>query len=123
MLPATVHQTAIENTLNGLMQEIAHCPIAEACLRDGTYAHPCQAIAASQGFALDHFHVPEPWSGHIGTAPLLFIGSNPSISQLASEAASIESEAYPRWHTPAEVTEFYFTRRFEHFMAGGTRFR
>ena len=36
----------------------------------------------------NYFQIPEPWSGHIDKAPLLFLGSNPSIDAI---------EYYPRF--------------------------
>ena len=72
--------------------------------RKGKKPHPCYEIIRSQ-FGLydctynnyendcsnfkDNFQIPEPWSGHIDTAPLLFLGSNPNIDA--------GSKDYPRF--------------------------
>lgn len=83
-----------------LLLEITRCPElakAQVCV-----SHPCSAIAGCQ--VGEKYHVPEPWSGHIGAAPILFVSSNPSID---------EREHYPTpgW-TDARTIEF-FQRRFD----------
>ena len=83
-----------------LLLAIAHCPeLAKA--RAGAPIS-CSKIASVQPG--DAYHVPEPWSGRIDTAPILFLSSNPSIS---------ENEDYPtpRW-TDARTVDF-FQRRFD----------
>jgi hypothetical protein len=65
-----------------LLQEIHNCPVATS-IRNGQLG-PCQTIVLSQTGMT--FHSPEPWSGNIATAPILFLSSNPSIS---------EEEMYP----------------------------
>ena len=47
--------------------------------------------------------VPEPWSGNLEHAPILFLSSNPSIST---------AELYPRWEWPDEEIADFFGRRF-----------
>ena len=46
--------------------------------------------------------MPEPWSGHLASAPILFVSSNPSISL---------AEEYPRWRwTDAQIVDFFENR-------------
>jgi hypothetical protein len=52
--------------------------------------------------------VPEPWSGELEHALILFLSSNPSIST---------AEIYPRWAWPDEEIADFFGRRFD----GGRR--
>lgn len=60
---------------NELLLAITHCPeIAKARANAG---HPCAGIVGLQ--QPEHFQKPEPWRGHIDTAPILFVSSNPSI--------------------------------------------
>jgi hypothetical protein len=54
------------------------------------------------------FHLPEPWSGNLEQAPVLFLGSNPSLA---------EAEEYPLQSWPDEFIEDFFTHRF----GGGSR--
>ena len=87
-----------------LLLSVARCPVAEHCLADGK--HPCAKIVGSQGVgSIAEFQSPEPWSGHIATAPILFVSSNPSIGPTAFHE-------YPRasW-TDESITE-YFEFRF-----------
>lgn len=63
----------------------------------------CPLIVASQGVELNDFQVPEPWAGDVGTAPVLFISSNPSISDV---------EPYQRWGTADEDRIEFFTDRY-----------
>jgi hypothetical protein len=52
--------------------------------------------------------VPEPWSGNLKTAPILFLGSNPSIS--TSDLPDYK-EKYPRWSwTDSEIEDFFSNR-------------
>ena len=66
-------------------------------------SHPCHKIVNCQK-DLNEFQLPEPWTGDISSAPILFISSNPSIN---------EEEAYPTvsWNED-EVSDF-FENRFE----------
>ena len=82
---------------NELLLSIAQCPdLANA--RDNT-SHPCAAVVRKQ--TGETCQVPEPWTGHIETAPILFIGSNPgnftksSISPEVAGAAPIPSTSLP----------------------------
>lgn len=77
--------------MSSLLLEIARCPVMEQCAMDGSQGHPCAEIVLHQWpgthnesrrerFRREH-HVPEPWVGHLESAPLLFVSSNPSLSQ------------------------------------------
>ena len=65
-------------------------------------SHPCAAVVNVQDAGTRK--VPEPWSGHIETAPILFIGSNPSIGEGDGDPTSCWTEA---------DTVSYFQRRFD----------
>ena len=86
-----------------LLIEIARCPVASA-IRAGTHqgGHPCTAIVSSQ--PTSSFQLPEPWSGRLEVAPLLFVSSNPSID---------ESERYPDLTWTEEQTSHFFHHRFD----------
>ena len=83
--------------------EISRCPEVSRCLQS-TSNHPCNKIVQSQSVnSLDEFQVPEPWSGQIQSAPILFISSNPSIG---------EDEIFPRGNWSDEDIVDYFQKRF-----------
>ena len=71
-----------------LLDQITRCPIVKECLASPDPDHPCREIVQNQKQSLENFQVPEPWSGHLKQARILFIGSNPSISK---------NECFPRW--------------------------
>ncbi len=93
----------LPNLITGLLVKITRCQVAARCLQGEQL--PCSAIVGSQQAAsADRFHVPEPWSGHMPTAPILFVSSNPSIDL---------TEAYPTaaWDDGKRID--FFDRRFD----------
>ena len=62
-------------TRDELLLAIVHCPEIDQARGDA--GHPCAGIVGLQQPA--QFQKPEPWRGHIDTAPILFVSSNPSI--------------------------------------------
>ncbi len=92
-----------------LLLAIARCPNATTCLEQDDDGHPCHGIVAKQGAdSLKRLQLPEPWSGELTKAPILFVGSNPSISPL---------EEYPTGAWPDEMLIDFWLNRF----AGGAR--
>lgn len=89
-----------------LLLKVARRPIVERCL-NGETNHCCSKIVLSQGVeSTSEFQVPEPWSGHISTAPILFLSSNPSIGPAGGH------EQYPRATWNDESIVEYFDYRF-----------
>lgn len=134
--------------------EVARCPILRGIL-EGETGHPCGTVVGVQWDAAvsvderrarwhTEHQLPEPWSGDLSRARVLFVSSNPSIggkparsgapavpavaaSPPASELASQPSlrygvGAHPRdsW-TDEEIIDFY-ARRFVSRIAPGGRF-
>ncbi len=89
-------------TAGGLLSHITRCPIAQRCLAGERL--PCSAIVGSQSAAARSFHVPEPWSGHLARAAVLFVSSNPSIDP---------AEAYPTGSWDDERRADFFAGRFD----------
>jgi hypothetical protein len=81
-----------------LLLEIARCPLVSVAA--DTASHPCGAVVrAQQSVSLDDRHVPEPWSGMISRAPILFVSSNPAINP---------NEDFPtRLSADEEIVEFF----------------
>ncbi len=76
--------------------EIAHCPNFQNC--EGT---PCEKIVKSQKQEIKQ--IPEPWNGNLNKSKLLFISSNPSIS---------EKEIYPTQDWNDQKILDFFENRF-----------
>ncbi len=89
-------------TADALLARITRCPVAERC-RDGEHL-PCSTIVRSQPATPGGFHAPEPWSGHIPGAAVLFVSSNPSIDP---------AEAYPASSWDDERRADFFAGRFD----------
>lgn len=74
-----------------LCKEIACCDNVKEYFKGGLKGsngekHPCCDIIKSQNQQnLKDFQIPEPWAGYINKAPLLFLGSNPSIDKKNNE--------------------------------------
>ena len=85
-----------------LLLEIARCENVRRC-KESPQSHPCRRIVEFQEGPLQGFHLPEPWSGRLETAPVLFVSSNPSLGP---------SEEYPHWNWPSEDIVDFFENRF-----------
>lgn len=92
-----------------LLMEIARCKHVENCLNNTQHQNKCNKIIQDQKKELDQFQVPEPWNGNLKTAPILFLGSNPSIS--TSDKPDYR-EKYPRWSWSDSEIEDFFSNRF-----------
>ncbi len=87
-----------------LLHEITHCPHALMCLENPSTDNPCRDIVGYQNsLDLNNFQIPEPWSGQIEQAPILFLSSNPSIGS---------DEVYPTWRWSDNDINNYFNYRF-----------
>lgn len=90
--------------MTSILLDIARCPNFRMCLSAPDPDHPCNKIVLSQGFeALNEYQLPEPWSGHLDRAPILFLGSNPAIGR---------TEEYPRWDWPDSLIQDFYANRF-----------
>ena len=83
-----------------LLLSITRCPELAAARNDAR--HPCRRVVCFQG--ADDYHVPEPWQGHIETAPILFISLNPGYGADAVFPT-------PAWDDTKTVD--FFQRRFD----------
>jgi hypothetical protein len=93
------------NDTEQLLLKIARCEIAQNLVGKPGISDCCSTVVAQQkASSWAKFQVPEPWSGHLRTARILFLSSNPSISL---------KEAYPTGSVAdAELLDF-FERRFD----------
>lgn len=97
-----------------LLLKISRCCIASNILKGIKELdnHSCRNIVMSQCVDYDNFQVPEPWSGHIEKAPILFIDINPSISKPKYEN-DLDVEEYPTNSWSDEEIVDFFENRFD----------
>jgi len=89
---------------NELLQKIIHCENVKNHFSNKDEKHPCSEIIKQNSKKKESFQLPEPWSGDIENAPILFISSNPSISK---------KELYPTWDNPNNINiQDFFDNRF-----------
>lgn len=97
----------------GLLHEITHCPRIQQWFDCPQCDNPCSKIISIQHSrhpdTLDQHQVPEPWSGDIEHAPILFLSSNPAIDENPSIK---EREEFPLWSWPPKDIEDFFTHRY-----------
>ena len=90
-----------------LLLDICACPNVKAAR--ASESHPCAEVVSSQNVRLlTDFQVPTPWIGQLRSAKVLFVSSNPSIS---------DTEHHPTWSKSDGVMVDYF----ENHFGGGRR--
>jgi len=97
-----------------LLSEISGCEIARSHVQNPNRGGPCSEIVATQNAeSWAEFQVPEPWSGYLLKAPILFLSSNPSISN---------TEAYPMGPSDDSHRWNFFDNRFDgYWIQNGNR--
>jgi hypothetical protein len=95
-----------------LLLEIARCHIAQQHCQNPKVCGPCSAIVSVQKTSRwENFQVPEPWSGDLVKARILFLSSNPSINM---------AEVYPNASsTDSELRDFFESRFAGHWIRDG----
>jgi hypothetical protein len=87
-----------------LLREITRCPNIQQWLASPQSNNPCSKIISIQNsHSLADHQIPEPWSGDLEHAPILFLSSNPSIG---------EAEEFPNWSWSDEWIEDFFVNRY-----------
>ena len=103
-----------EQDARQLLIEIAQCAVAEGLVKDTSSYHSCSKIVQAQKAAnWNSFQIPEPWSGDIAHAPILFLSSNPSISTL---------DAYPKGLCDENHLLSFFSQRFNGYWIRDGRY-
>jgi hypothetical protein len=114
----------------GLVLRIARCPIISQHVENG--GEPCGEVIDEQWMQsgrprLDgwqaHHLAPEPWSGHIDRAPILFVASNPSLGSYQARLDAPPPTGYPTVASSDSDTENYFDDRFDGRIVDGIRNR
>ncbi len=100
-----------------LALSIATCNEIKTACQDEK--HPCNKIVLAQKYLGSEFRqTPEPWAGNLAEAPLLFVGSNPSISEDAETGEDFPKIGFWGSETthldwPKERIVEFHTRRFD----------
>jgi len=85
-MPATTNRTTLQ-----LATDILQCPLVDAALRKEEAGVPCREVVTFQSRV--RRYPPEPWSGHIDEAKILFLASNPGSNAGEIEPAEHELTA------------------------------
>ena len=87
-----------------LLNEIFRCSNVQACLEHPHKDHPCSRVVLSQrSESVTNHLMPEPWSGSLEKAPILFLSSNPAMGNV---------NEYPQHSWVDDSVTDYFENRF-----------
>jgi hypothetical protein len=107
----------MRSEIEQLALDIARCSDLSVAVTDAK--HPCHIIVSTQKhLGTTYRQSPEPWAGDLEKAPVLFLASNPSISELEDIGEvyprtdyATSQIAHPEW-SEERVVEFH-TKRFD----------
>lgn len=92
------------NSINMLLKDISRCRNICGCFSSDNSDNPCCGLIESQNVSsIDDFQIPEPWSGFIETAPILFISDYQRLNR---------EEEYPLYSWSDYHIENFFKNRF-----------
>jgi hypothetical protein len=91
-----------------LLLDICNCSNFNSVTSNRDVRNPCNEVVNFQNKGgsnyTSEYHIPEPWSGDIVNASILFISSNPSYAN---------GEFYPTYSWPDPIKADYFINRFK----------
>ena len=90
---------------------IARCPEVDAAR--GQASHPCRPLVSLQPSSPSTFQVPEGWAGNIRSGRVLFLSSNPSISEAGDAQSGSVAELYPTADWDDENLTDFILHRFD----------
>lgn len=102
------------NATSDVALRVARCEEVDRA-RDDEH-HPCRQIVelqADRRKRSGQFQVPEAWAGSIESAKIVFVSSNPSISEDGAAHGAAFPEEYPRHSWSDSCIVDFITRRFE----------
>lgn len=98
---------------------VARCPEVDAARAQDS--HPCRPIVALQRSAPDEFQVPEAWAGNIQDGRIVFLSSNPSISEAGDHQSGEVAEMYPTADWADEDIADFIEHRFDSHQGWATK--
>ena len=95
-----------------LIIKVARCELIVRAQREN--AHDCHAVVGSQaGTGEGDRQVPEAWAGNLQSSGLVFLSSNPSISEPGPGQPLNSAEDYPRVSSTDNAIVEFQGRRFD----------
>lgn len=104
-----------EEHLRSLALSVARCPEVSSARSD--LAHPCNTIVNVQKGPPETFQVPEAWAGNLSGAGIVFLSSNPSISEPKDGKPPESAEAYPTAMDDDDLVAEFIVHRFDGYWA------
>ena len=101
---------AIAAQVRQVALDVARCP--EVPLARHQPAHPCHKIVNLQSEDPTNWQVPEGWAGNLPSGKILFLSSNPSISEAGQYDNPFHAENYPRGSWDDDGIANFAIRRF-----------
>lgn len=102
--------TATEDHLAAMALSVARCN--ELPLAETNNKHPCAKVVAVQTGKGGLRQVPEPWAGNLRNGRILFISSNPSLSEAGDHQSGDFVERYPLVEWSDDEMANFFLHRF-----------
>lgn len=98
-----------------LALSIARCSEVDRARADPK--HPCHKVVCLQSANPHTYQLPEPWAGNLTDGRIVFVSSNPSVSEAGDHQSGETAEEYPTaaWDD-ARIADF-ITNRFTHGWA------
>lgn len=114
--------TREDQDLHVLALSVARCGEVQRARENPN--HPCHKIVCLQSGDPTLWQVPEPWAGNLIDGKILFISSNPSISEAGDPQSGEVAEDYPTTSWSDEsITDFVTNRFAGHWATTDGRFR
>ncbi|WP_336031150.1 hypothetical protein [Geodermatophilus sp. FMUSA9-8] len=107
--PRRVTSEPVPSEAAAVALRVARCIQLPLAQRDP--AHPCSKVVGVQAAAGPARHLPEPWAGDIERARILFLSSNPSLSESGDHQSGTHVERYPlaEWKDD-DIVDFFLHR-------------
>ncbi len=102
--------------LSGLIIKVARCELIWRADREDS--HPCHVVVGAQNGTGEYDRqVPEAWAGNLHGSRLVFLSSNPSISEPGSGQPLDSAEDYPRASSTDHTIIEFQGRRFDQTLS------
>lgn len=104
------HNTAQGPSASVALQ-VSRCPEVGAARSNAN--HPCRTIVGLQPADPQVFQLPEGWAGNVQDGRIVFLSSNPSISEEGDHQSGSSAEVFPTWSWSDDDIVDFTTHRFD----------